>query len=234
MTPPQPSEQKRLGLVLQEAGLIAPAQLELALNNQQQFEYFNYLIGELIVLHGWLRKDTIEFFVNQWSELIHRTNPMPLGHYLQMADLLDQCQINQILREQKVLGLRFGTTAVILGWLKQQTVDYFIDHLKADMASRLVFSGHKPAKGSSPRAQPVKTNRAGSKRKKYRSPAQETPKDREETQHRRAKKAKRKSVGETPMEVSGALPENFDIFLTDNENFDLANVLEMDDDNVSL
>ncbi|QUS59351.1 hypothetical protein IQE94_10240 [Synechocystis sp. PCC 7339] len=232
MTPPQPSGRKRLGLVLQEASLITPAQLEVAVNNQQ---HFDYLIGEVIVLHGWLSRDTVEFFVNQWFDLICRPNPMPLGHYLQMADLLNQCQIDQILREQKVLGLRFGATAVLLGLLKQETVDYFIAHLKTDMASQSAFSAHELAKGSAARARPIKTTRAELKRQKHRRPAKETPrKGSEEKKHRRVKTAKGNSLKETPAEVSGSLPENFDIFINDDENFDLANVLEMDDGNVSL
>ena len=127
---------KRLGLVLQEAGLITPAQLEVAVDNQQ---HFNHLIGEVIALHGWLAKDTVDFFAGQWFDLIHRPNPLPLGHYLQMADLLNQRQITEILTEQKKLGLRFGATAVLMGWLKQQTVDYFIANLKADMVVQPSF-----------------------------------------------------------------------------------------------
>ncbi|MBE9196653.1 hypothetical protein IQ219_15370 [Synechocystis sp. LEGE 06083] len=231
MSPPQPSGRKRLGLVLQEAGLITPAQLEVAVNNQQ---HFDYLIGEVIVLHGWLTKDTIEFFVNQWFDLIYRPNSMPLGHYLQMADLLNQCQIDQILQEQKVLGLRFGATAVLLGLLKQETVDYFIAHLKGDMASQSAFSAHELAKGCADRARPIKTTRAEPKRQKHRRSASGNPKGREEKKHRRVRTAKQKSATASSAEVSGSLPENFDIFINDEENFDLANVLEMDDGNVSL
>ncbi|AIE73915.1 MULTISPECIES: hypothetical protein [unclassified Synechocystis] len=231
MNPPQTSGHKKLGLVLQEAGLITPAQLEVALNNQH---HFGYLIGEVIVLHGWLTKDTIEFFVNQWFDLIYRPNPMPLGHYLQMADLLNQCQIDEILREQKRLGLRFGATAVLRGWLKQETVDYFIAHLKVDMVSQSAFNTHGTGRGKESRIGQTKTSKTEPLRPKDNRPTKKSVKAREEKKNRRSKVGRHKSALELSGEVSGALPENFDIFIADDENFDLASVLETDDGNISF
>ncbi|MEB3191130.1 MAG: hypothetical protein VKL42_12380 [Snowella sp.] len=49
--------------------------------------------------------------------------------YFQLASLLNEQQIQIILQEQKKLGLRFGAIAVLQGWLKQTTVNYFLENL---------------------------------------------------------------------------------------------------------
>lgn len=217
---------KRLGLVLQEAGLITPAQLEVAVNNQK---HFDYLIGEVIALHGWVAQDTVEFFAEQWFNLIHRPNPLPLGHYLQMADLLNQGQIGEILVEQKKMGLRFGATAVLMGCLKQQTVDYFIAHLKAEMAFQSPFTTHELAKSGVERIRQAKTTQRDTQREKENDSQGE-----EFDKNGQARVVIGKSIIRLPAELVGELPDNFDIFATDDENFDLANVLSMEDDNISL
>lgn len=227
----QTSGRKKLGLVLQEAALITPAQLEVALNNQQ---HFDYLIGEVIALHGWVSKDTIDFFAEQWFELIHRPNALPLGHYLQMASLLEQPQIDKILTEQKKLGLRFGATAVLMGWLKQETVDYFIANLKAEMASHSAFSTHELNKGTVERIRRARTTTTTTKTSSHHKTQKRksSPEKSGQTGHSRV--LINKAVVDLPSELVGGLPDNFDIFATDNEDFDLANLMEMDDGNISF
>jgi hypothetical protein len=48
-----------------------------------------------------------------------------LDYYLQQAALLDEKQIKIILQEPKQLWVRFGSVAVLKGWLKQETLDFF-------------------------------------------------------------------------------------------------------------
>ena len=211
---------KQLGLVLREAGLITPAQLEVAVDNQK---HFDYLIGEVIALHGWLGQGTVDFFAGHWFDLIYRPNPLPLGHYLQMADLLNEYQIGEILVEQKKMGLRFGATAVLMGCLKQQTVDYFIAHLKAEMAFQSPFTTHELAKSSVERIRQAKTTQ---REKENSSQGEESDKNRQ------TQIVIRKTIIELPAELVEGLPDNFDIFATDDENFDLADVLSTGDDNI--
>jgi hypothetical protein len=115
-----------LGEILQEAALISAAQLEVALHDQQSYQL---PLGEILHLRGWLNQETADFFVEQWSCLLNSSTHHPLGYYFQLASLLEAEQINAILQEQKQMGIRFGTIAVVKGWLKKGTVDYFVKNL---------------------------------------------------------------------------------------------------------
>lgn len=118
---------QRLGTVLQQADLVSAVQLELALKNQTQYSWLR--IGEIIALRGWLKQETIDFFAEQWTILHDQKREQPLGYYLKEAALLDEEQISKILTEQGKLRLRFGEIAVLKGWLKQTTLDFFLKHL---------------------------------------------------------------------------------------------------------
>lgn len=117
---------KPLGSILWEAGLVTPAQIEVALQDQQ---YYRLPLGEILALHGWIQQKTADFFAETWPTIVIASYIQPLGHYLQSAALLSEKQIQQILLEQKQLGVRFGALAVLKGWVKQQTVDYFLENL---------------------------------------------------------------------------------------------------------
>lgn len=123
---PQRFSPKPLGSILWEAGLVTPAQIEVALQDQQ---YYRLPLGEILALHGWIQQKTADFFVETWPTVVIASYIQPLGHYLQSAALLNEEQIQQILLEQKQLGVRFGALAVLKGWVKQQTVDYFLENL---------------------------------------------------------------------------------------------------------
>jgi hypothetical protein len=128
---------KPIGLILQEADLITPAQIEVALQDQQ---YFQLPFGEILALHGWIRQETADFFVEEWPRLtLGGPLDCPLGHYLQRAALLEERQIQEILREQKRLGVRFGSVAVIKGWLRPKTLDYFLENLIPQSATDSAF-----------------------------------------------------------------------------------------------
>ncbi|MEB3309047.1 MAG: hypothetical protein VKJ02_02335 [Snowella sp.] len=123
---PQRFSPKLLGSILWEAGLITPSQIEVALQDQQ---YYRLPLGEILALHGWIQQETADFFAETWPTIVLASYIQPLGHYLQSAALLNEEQIQQILLEQKQLGVRFGALAVMKGWVKQQTVDYFLENL---------------------------------------------------------------------------------------------------------
>lgn len=127
---------KPIGLILQEADLVTPAQIEVALQDQQ---YFQLPLGEILALHGWIRQETADFFVEEWPRLTLGPLDSPLGHYLRRAALLEEHQIQEILREQKRLGVRFGSLAVIKGWLRPKTLDYFLENLIPQSATESAF-----------------------------------------------------------------------------------------------
>lgn len=125
-----PSERakKPLGEILIEAGLIPIHQLELALQEQKQT---GMRVGEILVLHGWIEQETIDFFAEKWFEAIAEPEKKPLVYYFQQAKLLNAKQVEAIVRLQKLKykKARFHRLAVEQGYLKRSTVDFFLAHL---------------------------------------------------------------------------------------------------------
>lgn len=52
-----------------------------------------------------------------------------LGSYLVEAGLLTQVQIDVALADQEATGVRFGDILVLRGWIKEQTIEYFMRKL---------------------------------------------------------------------------------------------------------
>jgi tetratricopeptide (TPR) repeat protein len=121
---------KLLGEVLQEAGLISAAQIEIALQDQAQSK--NLKIGEILAFRGWIKQETADFFAEQWPMLLRQKSKQSLGYYLKEAGLLDELQIKTILYEQKWRKLRFGELVVLKGWLNPTTIDFFLAHLASE------------------------------------------------------------------------------------------------------
>ncbi|MCM1984830.1 hypothetical protein [Lyngbya confervoides] len=117
---------RRIGQILLDAHLISEAKLQVALYERQ---IFTSRLGEILVVHGWAKPETVEFFAEQWRFLCEQTVRYPLGQYFVAAGLIDPGQIDQILWAQTHVGCRFGTTAVLLGLVKQGTLDFFLTHL---------------------------------------------------------------------------------------------------------
>ncbi|BAC09221.1 hypothetical protein [Thermosynechococcus vestitus] len=117
----------RIGELLLKAGLITPGQLQVALI--EQGIYTKVRLGEILALHGWLSQETIDFFVEEWPKLAQDKQKHPIGFYLKKAGLLTEEQINQILKEQWQASYRFGALAVLNGWVKQETVNFFLEHI---------------------------------------------------------------------------------------------------------
>ena len=118
---------KPIGEILQEAALITPPQLEVALRDQSYYE--DMRLGEILALRGWIEQDTADFFAQEWFKLINRRIDRPIGFYLNKAGLLSESDIKSILREQHVHSLRFGDTAIKKGLLEPKTVNFFIKNL---------------------------------------------------------------------------------------------------------
>lgn len=116
-----------IGQVLQQAGLLSAAQIEQAL--QYQAEHDRLRFGEILASQGWVKPETVDFFVEQLPDLATTSQHQPLGYYLKSAALLDDDQIHAILTHQSKTGLRFGEMAVRNGWVKQETIDLFLYYL---------------------------------------------------------------------------------------------------------
>ncbi|MBE9222861.1 hypothetical protein IQ215_09150 [Cyanobacterium stanieri LEGE 03274] len=126
------SNKRLIGQMLLEAGLITKSQLDVALEDQQQF--FKLKIGEILALRGWLKSQTADFLVeieNKKAAKIYKKE-YPIGYYLKKAGLLSTQQIENILQEQKQLGIKFCETAILKGYLKEETAEFFLDFLLQD------------------------------------------------------------------------------------------------------
>jgi hypothetical protein len=118
---------RRLGELLLKAELISKGQVAVAVHDQAH--YADMLIGEILALRGWLKQETADFFVEQWPNLLRQSYRLWLGDYFKAAALLSTEQIDHICCEQRQTGLRFGSAAVLLGLMKQPTLDFFLVHL---------------------------------------------------------------------------------------------------------
>ncbi len=118
---------KPLGKVLEEAGLISDSQINSALEIQSKYGQFKF--GTILVTLGILKHKTIDFFVEQFPKLLEQPRIQPLGYYLEKAALINEQQIEVILKEQKQTGMLFGELAVKKGWIKAKTLDFFLEKL---------------------------------------------------------------------------------------------------------
>lgn len=123
------SAHKRLGEVLLEAQLVTAQQIQVACTDQKQFEHLR--IGEILALRGWISQKTANFFAEQWPQVIVSQEKKPLGYYLEQAGLLSREQIETLLQDQQQMQTtyRLGKLAVIKGWLKQGTIDFFLQNV---------------------------------------------------------------------------------------------------------
>lgn len=119
-----------LGYLLKRAGLVSESQITRALEVQQT-THRHLRIGEIMANYGWLKQETIDFFADTLPQIRNRPK-QPIGQYLKLAKLLDDGQINQILAEQSQNSLRFGEVAVLKGWIKSETIDFFLRYLQGD------------------------------------------------------------------------------------------------------
>lgn len=116
-----------LGYILKEAGLISDYQIEVALQDQQYDD--SLLFGEILALRGWIAQETADFFVMDFPTIKQQQKKEKIGYYLKQAKLLTEDQINSILEEQKHNLIRFGSVAVLKGYLKQKTLDFLSENL---------------------------------------------------------------------------------------------------------
>jgi hypothetical protein len=115
-----------LGTTLQRAGLITEAQLQVALCDQS---YEDGLLGEILVARQWIKRETVEFFIDCWPYVCQCPSAYNLGECLLQAYLINSDQLHQALEIQQQSRSRLGEILVAHGWVKQQTVDFFLETL---------------------------------------------------------------------------------------------------------
>lgn len=140
--PAQPKT-RPLGEMLRRAGLLSPAQLAVVLQDQKWQP--DLRIGDILELRGWVKRDAIEFFAEQWPQLATNGREHPIGYYFQQAGLLDAQQVDALLQEQAQAGLRIGALAVLHGWLSQETLDWFLRSLAPEESAASAFIKRKQA-----------------------------------------------------------------------------------------
>ena len=127
--PLSPSK-KPLEKILLEAGLISIYQIEVVFQEQK---YYEMQIEEILAAHGWIKQKTADFFVRTWSKLLQKSAKRPLAFYLHAAGLLDQKQLLDLKQKQRQRENeqenRLHELAVELGYVKQETVNFFYKNL---------------------------------------------------------------------------------------------------------
>ncbi len=122
------SNKKPLGLILVEAGLISIGQVEVALQEQKDC---GLKIGEILVLHGWIKQETVDFFADKWLEIVEQEEKKPLLYYFKEAALLDEDQITILskLQQFQQKKVRFHNLAIDRGYIQRRTADFFLANL---------------------------------------------------------------------------------------------------------
>ncbi|MDJ0903408.1 MAG: pentapeptide repeat-containing protein [Xenococcus sp. MO_188.B8] len=117
-----------LGEILLEAGLISIKQIRIALEEQKRCDL---KIGEILAAPGWIKQETANFFAEKWSTIIQQPPKRPLAFYLLAAGLLTQEQliILKNIQKQKNFKTRLHSLAVEQGYIKQETVNFFLRYL---------------------------------------------------------------------------------------------------------
>lgn len=119
-----------LGLVLQNADLVSPSEIQIALEDQAKYEL---KIGEILAQKGWIKQKTADFFATKWEIMIEQVKngeaKYKLGESLKEAGLLTDAQLQELLKLQKQENLIFGELVVQKGFLRRNTVDLFVKHL---------------------------------------------------------------------------------------------------------
>lgn len=126
--------QVSLGAILQQAGLVSAEQVNQALEQQKQINS-NLTIGEILASQGRIDSKTVAFFAQSWSSLIKEKPKQPIGQYLKQAALLNDEQIQAILSEQRNSQRKFGEVAISKGWLKETTLNFFLEYLQGKLES---------------------------------------------------------------------------------------------------
>lgn len=115
----------RIGQVMILAGIVSPSQVEVALIDQQMQPHLK--LGDIFVMRGWIDQATVEYFATMLPLMKNARSKLRLGEYLVCSYLLTEAQVEELLAEQEQTPIPIGRLAVRRGWVKQTTIDFFLD-----------------------------------------------------------------------------------------------------------
>lgn len=162
-TPAVPSSQRNtstsrylqpIGQLMQQAGILSSEQVQSVL--QEQHQHPERLFGEIVRQQGWAKPETIAFFLRSRHISNNRlTKQQRLGDFLTEAALLSEKQLLTLLSEQTTSGLRLGEQAIGRGWLQPQTVDWFLQLMKAPTTNMATTQLHSTSQPSTTQIEPI-------------------------------------------------------------------------------
>ncbi|MFZ1028815.1 MAG: WecB/TagA/CpsF family glycosyltransferase [Limnoraphis robusta] len=142
-----------VGQMLLEAGLLSKEQVYAIL--QAQAEDPKRRFGEIQAQQGWLKPETVDFFAEEIPRLAIEKQKKPIGYYLKSAALLNDDQIDIILREQQNNRLRFGEIAVQAGWIKPATINLLLEYMEPRYLPQEDYHYHLTAEPETPQKSPI-------------------------------------------------------------------------------
>lgn len=113
--------------ILIQAGLLNEVQVQVALHDQTIHP--DLRLSEIVALRGWLAEETVDFFELLWHMRVQQPERRNIGQYFLEARLITEVQLHDVLAEQRISTLRFGEIAVLKGYVKEETVRFFVQHL---------------------------------------------------------------------------------------------------------
>ncbi|MBV5259627.1 hypothetical protein FLX56_14500 [Synechococcus moorigangaii CMS01] len=166
-----------------QAGLLSETQAQVARHDLELHPEMS--LGEILALRGWASEETIDFFELLWQMRHTQPERKNIGQYLLEARLITEEQLEDILTSQRHdawgRSLRFGEIAVLKGYVKSNTIHFFIEHLFPD---QLHSANRTPFARTSLTARPDPSKQTATDRQiqpqtpeEYRQTAPKTPKN---------------------------------------------------------
>lgn len=128
-----------------QAGLLNEVQIQVAMHDLKI--HSDMRLSEVLALRGWIAEETVDFFDLMWEMRLKQGDRQNIGQYFLEARLITEAQLHDVLEEQKRSSLLFGEVAVLKGYMKQETVRFFVKHLFPD---RLHISKVSPLARTAP------------------------------------------------------------------------------------
>ncbi len=122
-----PRESFILSLRLNQAGLMSESQIEIAIQDRNRHK--DLTLEEIIILRGWLKEKTLDFFLEKLPKIINQPKTLSLAQCLEQAGLVSKEKIIDLLQSQQETGTNFDSLVMELGYIKKATLNFFINYL---------------------------------------------------------------------------------------------------------
>lgn len=115
-----------IGELLHETGLISKPQLMQVLEIQKTSSS-SYRLGDLIAEQGWLPSETIDFLRSDLPTIVESKQYLRLGELLVGARILQEEQLDRLLKNRSTNRQRLGQVIIKEGWVNPKTVNWFVN-----------------------------------------------------------------------------------------------------------